>query len=289
MKRILLFLVLWVPALCGFAVPDEQTLVNDTKQKVLPPAQQLLDEVIRALPAIPLQINGTLQSKTTDGKTDRKMQLEMLLDWQAQPPQARYTIRDNFGRPLKFLSVTWPAGAEPEYHFMQGDPLVGAPLPPLGEQIEETDITWIDLSLSFLRWKNGRTSGGEEVRGRDCYVVDIDAPKGTPGYSGVRLWLEPKIHILLRAESYNEKVELMRRLDVKSFKKINDRWFVGEIELQSFPSKHRTYLRVQSVYDRERKQYLSRDTAAGDEQAQPTNQVMDKIEIPATTTPPPVK
>lgn len=249
----------------------------------LPAAQSLLDDAIRAFPDRPLLVKSTLQAKTPDGKTDRKLQLEMLLDWQATPPQARYTIRDNFGKTLKFLGVTWPEAAAPEYHYMQGDPLEGAPTPPLGEQIEDTDITWIDLSLSFLHWKGGRTTGSEEVRGRDCYVIDIDAPKGTPGYSGVRMWIEPKIHILLRAESYNGKVELMRRLDVKSFKKINDRWFVGEIELQSLPSKHKTYLRVQSVFDRERKEYLTRDTQAGDEA--PANQLIDKIDIPAEATP----
>lgn len=236
-------------------------LLPDLRADDLPPAQALLDEVIQSLPDRPLQINATLQAKSAEGRTDRKLQLEMLLDWQADPPRARYTIRDHFGKTLKFLSLTWPAGQEPEYHFMQGEPLTGAPTPPLGERIEDTDITWLDLSLSFLRWPGGRTKGREEVRGRECCVVDIDAPKGTPGYSGVRLWIEPKIHILLRAESYDANVQLMRRLDVKSFKKINDRWFVGEIELQSLPSKHRTYLRVQSVYDRERKQYLSRDQA----------------------------
>ena len=77
----------------------------------------------------------------------------------------------------------------------------------------------------------------------------------------------------------------MRRLVVDSVRKINDRWFVSEIELWSYPSKHHTYLRVQSVYDRERKQFLSRDSAAGDEQTQPTNQAVDKIEIPAEPAP----
>lgn len=264
-------------ALCLLAAASVLVQAED-----LPPAQALLNDVIQSLPDRPLQINATLQAKTGDGRTDRKLQLEMLLDWQDAPPRARYTIRDHFGRTLKFLSLAWPEGAEPEYHFMQGDPLVGAPTPPLGERIEETDITWLDLSLSFLRWKGGRTSGAEEVRGRACYVVDIDAPKGTPGLSGVRLWVEPKIHILLRAESYNGKLELVRRLEVKSFKKINDRWFVGEIELQSLPSKHKTHLRVQSVYDRERKQYLSRDAQAGEPEPA-ANQVIDTLEVPAVT------
>lgn len=246
----------------------------------LPPAQPMLDDVLRAMPDRPLLINGSLQSKSADGKSEKKLQLEMLLDWQADPAQARYTIRDSFGKTLCFMGITWPPGAEPEHRYMIGDPLTGAATPPLGELIEGTDITWMDLSLSFLRWKGGRTTGSEKLRGRECYVVDLDAPKGTPGYSGVRLWIEPKIHILLRAESYNEKIEPIRRLDVNSFKKINDRWFVGEIELKSLPSNHRTILRVQSVYDRERKVFLTKDQAAGDAAPPSANENVDKIEIP---------
>lgn len=279
MKFRLLLLAALVSVPPAFAVEDG-TLLDD---RALPPAQQLLDDVIRSLPDRPLQIEATLQAKDGGGKTERKLRLEMLLDWQDTPPQARYTLRDLEGRTLKFLGIAWPAGAPPDYRFMQGAPLAGAPLPPLGEDIEGTDATWLDLSLSFLRWKGGRTTGREETLGRDCYIVDIDAPQGTPGFSGVRLWIEPKIHMMLRAESYNEKVELMRRLEVKSFKKINDRWFVGEIKLQSFPSKHHTYLRVQSVYDRERKQYLTRDNAAAES---PANELIDKIDIPAEPPPP---
>lgn len=253
----------------------------------LPPAQPLLDDVLRAMPDRPLQINGSLQSKTADGKSELKLQLEMLLDWQTDPPQARYTIRDSFGKTLSFMGITWPQGAEPEHRYMKGDPLAGAPTPPLVETIEGTDITWLDLSLSFLRWKGGRTTGSEKVRGRECYVVDVDAPKGTPGYSGVRLWIEPKINILMRAESYNAKIEPIRRLEVVSFKKINDRWFLGEIELKSLPSNHRTILRVASVYDRERKVYLTRDQAAGEATQPATNENVDKIEIPDIPAPAP--
>ena len=52
---------------------------------------------------------------------------------------------------------------------------------------------------------------------------------------------------------------LLRRVDVKGFKKIGERWFVQLIEVESRPSKHSTVLRVREVEDRQRKQFIKVD------------------------------
>lgn len=247
----------------------------------LPPGPVLLEGVIRALPDRPLLVKGQMTARDADGKVLRKLDVEMLLDWKDQPPQARYTIRDAFGRSLSFMGITWPEQAAPEFRHMKGDPLAGVPTPPLSEAIEGTDVNWIDLSLAFLRWPGARTVGQEKVQDRDCHIVDVDAPKGTPGYSGVRLWIDAKLAVVVRAESYDESVKPVRRFEVKSVRKINDRWFLGELELQTIPTKHKTRLRVQSVFDRERKQFLTKDVSeGGSEQAQPG--AVDNIYAPAT-------
>ena len=44
--------------------------------------------------------------------------------------------------------------------------------------IEGTDISWMDLSLSFLWWPDAVLSGREDVKGRDCLVVDTFEPQG---------------------------------------------------------------------------------------------------------------
>jgi hypothetical protein len=102
--------------------------------------------------------------------------------------------------------------------------------------------------------------GEEDVRGRSCYVLDVPAPEGAfAGCSGVRLWIEPRIPIMLRAEAYDQQDALIRRMEVKSFKKINDRWVIKDIELTSLPSRHKTYLRVRDVQDRSRKDFIAAD------------------------------
>ncbi len=230
----------------------------------LPPAESILAGVLGALPDIPLLVNGDLQSRTRDGKLERSFQVEMLLDWQMDPPGARYTLRDSFGATLSHLALSWPPGAPAEYRFFTGSPLQAAPLPNLAEPIEGSDIAWMDLSLAFLWWPGSVTRGMEEVKGRSCYVIDIPAPAHVfAGCSGVRVWIDPSIHILLRAEAYGPEDQKLRRLEVKSFRKINDRWFIKDIEIASTATRHKTLLRVRDVQDRARQAYLDREAGEG--------------------------
>lgn len=234
-------------------------------QSTMPDARTLLNNVILALPDIPLRVTGDLSAKARGGSPDIRKGVEMLLDWQADPPTARYTLRDAFGGPLSHLAITWAQPRTPEYRYFEGYPMRAAPLPDLVAPIPGTDISWMDLSLSFLWWPNAQTVGREEVRGQACWVVDIPAPDAFAGCAGVRLWISPRINIMLKAEAYDLQNKPMRRFDVKSFKRINNRWVIKDIELTSLPARTRTVLRVRNVEDRTRKSFIREDGAGGSE------------------------
>lgn len=256
-----------------FSWPFLSGAADDSK---LPPAQELLDGSIGTLPDIPLVITGQLQSKSKDGDIEARISVEMLLDWQADPPTARYTLRDGFGHALEHLAVTWLPGEAPEYRYFQGDPLVAAPVPVLSDPVRDTDISWMDLSLSFLWWPGGKTVGAEDLRSRTCYVLEVPAPLGAGqapagsfgGCSKVRLWIDPQIHIMLRADAYDASGQFVRRMDVKGFKKINGRWVIQHVEVESYPSRHKTVLRVRDVQDRTRKSYLREDAGPDGEEVE---------------------
>lgn len=214
----------------------------------LPPAQQLLDSVIASLPATPLKVTAELQAKAPDGSTARKLNVEMRLKWRGDKASAQYTIRDAFGDNREGLNISWDAAGKRSYRYFQGDTLVATAMTNLYELIEGTDISWMDLSLSFLWWPNGRTVGREIVKGRTCYAVDVPAPAGETGlYAGVRIWIDPQIRILLRAQAFDRETQPIRQLDVKSFKKIKDVWVIQDIDVTSLPSQHRTSLRVRQA------------------------------------------
>ncbi len=241
-----------------------------------PAARELLDNVIFALPDIPLRITGDLTARARNGESELRRGVEMLLDWQAEPPTARYTLRDAFGAADTHLAITWTSLHQPEYRFFQGRPLQAAPLPDLVSPIPGMDFSWMDLSLSFLWWPDAVTKGREEVKGRKCWVVDVSAPDAFSGCSGVRLWIDPHINIMLKAETYDADNNPIRRLEVKSFKKISGRWFIKDIELTSLPAKTKTILRVRNVEDRTRKNFLREDGAQSEED--PTDDEMDGAE-----------
>lgn len=212
-----------------------------------------LQSVIAVLPDVPMVVQGDLIRRDARGRVSQTYRVEMVLDWKADVPTARYTIRDAFGESLQHLSIAWPRGDTPDYQYFEGHPLRAQPVPPLNQPILDTDLNWLDLSLSFLWWPGGETRGSEKVRGRECHVIDIPAPPGlVEAFDGVRLWVYKEIGIVLRAEGYRNGGDLKRRMEVKSFKKIRDRWIIKDIDFQSFPEKTRTTLLVRDADVRER-------------------------------------
>jgi hypothetical protein len=214
----------------------------------LPAAGMLLAAVRAALPHEPLRVTAHIQSKDQAGRLEKTLQAEMLLDWQSGASSAEYLIRDAFGAPLDKLTVQHFADAPSAYTYAQGEKLTPARVPSLDQAVQGTDISWADLTLSFLWWKDGRTTGMEKVKGRSCFVLDLPAPPGAvSGLAGVRLWVDPRLNVLLRAAAYDAEGGEVRRMDVKSLKKIDDLWVLKDLEVRSLPSRHKALLRVDHV------------------------------------------
>jgi hypothetical protein len=218
----------------------------------------ILRAVVARLPAEPLTISGDLTVRKRRGVLLRTLKFDMHLDWAAQPSTARYTILDALGGELEQLTVTRREGGIPDFSFASGRPLAPAALPNLFQAIRGTDLTWMDLTLSFLWWEGAARVGEEEIRGRPCYVLRVPAPEHAGGppegrggagtaYTAVRLWVDRQLFMLLQAEGYGTGGEPLRRLWVKSFKKINDRWMIKDMEVEGVPAVHRTKLRIREV------------------------------------------
>lgn len=232
---------------CG-AATEEVDLGAPVEAPALPDGAELLRSVIRSLPVVPVTVKGQILARKRSGGLERSLNVAMRLDWHGRVPSAKYTIRDAFGENLSGLNISWPEAGKPEFRYFKGDSLVGTPLENLYDVIENTDISWADLSLAFLWWPGGRTVGAERIKGRFCYIVDLPAPPGAgAGYAGVRLWIDPQIHILLQAEARDGAGRPVKLLEVKSFRKVGEVWVVQNLDVQSLPARHKTTLRVREA------------------------------------------
>lgn len=210
-------------------------------------ADKLLEDVISRLPAEPLLISGDMIVRRRRGVVVKELKFEMSLKWGQIPAVATYRLHDTFGKELDKLVITRGRATAPVYEYFEGESTSGK-LPDLFAAIHESDVSWMDMSLSFLWWKGGKVVGDEEVKGRDCHVVEIkclEAGKGA--YAKVKLWIDKELMMLMQAEGYSADGDLRRKLWIRSFKKIDDRWMVKDMEVQSYPVVHRTKLRVNEV------------------------------------------
>lgn len=211
-------------------------------------ADALLREVTASLPQEQLNINGDITARKRRGIVVNELLFEMLVNWGSEPAVASYSIQNMSGANMEQLTLTRHSDGRLYSSYTRKDQPSAMNKPNLFDTIQGTDITWIDLTLSFLWWPNGAITGSDEIKGRTCLIVKIPAPKEqSHNYSYVLLWIDQAMPMLLQAEGYNAENELIRRMWVKSLKKINDKWMIKDLEIQSFPSSHRTRLRIREV------------------------------------------
>lgn len=211
-------------------------------------AAELMREVREAIPNGPMVIEANIRAKERINRPESRLQAQVRMETRGERFQAVYRIHDHFGSSTDELTVTREPDAPPSYQYRRGDPLAGEELPDLSSAIHHTDFTWIDLSLSYLWWPGGDTIGTDRTRGHFCYIVEVAVPADLAlDAEVVRLWVEPKRHMLLRAEAYDADRVLVRRLSVESFRKIEDVWFVKDIDVVGYPERTKTTMRVESV------------------------------------------
>ncbi len=213
-----------------------------------PSADRLLDDVLLRFPREPLEIHGEMIVRKRRGVELSRVAFNMTVDWGADPAAFCYRLLDDEGRTRRELRLQLRPGQRPELVGREGGNVA------LHSVIGETDLTWADLSLSFLWWRGGRIVGTDEAKGRACYLVDVPAPEwgeAVTGYARVRLWIDQEMHMLLRADGFGSDDKPLRSLWVRSLRKTDGRWMIKDMEIQRYPSVHRTRLHIYSVATRE--------------------------------------
>ena len=79
---------------------------------------------------------------------------------------------------------------------------IPVPISKLDDSVRGGLITYEDLALRFLYWKNLRLLDSETVRSRDAWKIEIPAPRGASQYGVVRVWIDKQSAALLRLVLY---------------------------------------------------------------------------------------
>ena len=242
--RPMLSIFFCLAALSAMAAPPPVAGLPD------PTAQELLDSVVAQMPDKPVRIEGRLAVHDRGQSVLRSYDVDIRLHFASNSVSGYYTLYDGLGASLEQFRVERHAGRPPHYEYLAGSSLKPAPVPDVFSMVRDTGVTWSDLSLPFLWWRNGKIAGSQSIRGRDCYVVDVSPPQGESRQPKVvRIWIDKKYRMLLRAEEYDGKANMLRRLSVDSFKKINEEWMIKDLAVEGSSSLPAGYKCVLTIRD----------------------------------------
>ena len=251
-----LYFLLWTSAVCClwsvvcsplFAQTHDDVLAPEVAPTEavaeLPGVDQLMGNLLARLPSKPITLTGELATTTAD---EGKSKLNIIIQLH-YPQEATYTIYDTFGKSLEQLTVKRIKGIT-SYRYLAGDPLSPAKIPPQETRIQNTALSWMDLTLGFLWWNGGKIIGRVEARGQPCYLLDRHSPEDNMlPYARVQLWVDTRISMLIQADGYDKLENLSRRLSIKSFKKINHEWMVKDLEVEDLAQHSTTLLRIRDA------------------------------------------
>jgi len=117
------------------------------------------------------------------------------------------------------------------------------------EKIQGTDISYEDIALRFLYWRDAKVTGTDTINTRKCWVLEIQAYGGSTQYGVVRVWIDQASGALMRMDGFNRDGKLIRRFSVVSAQPIDGQWMLKQMRVESFAPEtrkttSRTYLEV---------------------------------------------
>ena len=195
-------------------------------------AAEVLSDCQAMLPTRPVELTGVLVLRNRKGIVRSEYGYVLVLDRSRTPAEISVEIRERGGtNVLKRVTLKRP-GSIPEGRVM------------------DTDVTWLDLSMDYLWWKNPRFEAereGESVHGQKCSVILVDPPDAAAGVRSVRLWADKKNGCLLQAEELDADGKPVRRLWGTRVKKFDGRWMANVLETETLGSGRRTKITVDAL------------------------------------------
>ncbi len=110
-------------------------------------------------------------------------------------------------------------------------------------------LTYEDLALRFLYWKNPKLIGEEKVGPSTAYKIEIPAPPTATEYGVVRVWVDKKQGALTKIEGYDRQGRLSKVFSVNSVQKIDGQWMLKQMRVERIDPETRkatlrTYLEI---------------------------------------------
>lgn len=104
----------------------------------------------------------------------------------------------------------------------------------LAERINGTDLSYEDLAMRFLYWKNAKVEGEEKVNGQLCYKLRLTNPSTTAGdYKIVYVWVHKKYGAMMKVVGYNRGGKPLKQFQVTDLMRVGKEYTLEKMRVDS--------------------------------------------------------
>ena len=108
------------------------------------------------------------------------------------------------------------------------------PTQKIGEAIIGSDVTYEDLSLRFLYWKDAQIVGQDKIKMQPCYKIRLRNPGKDGRYSLVYIWVHQKYGALMQVAGYNAAGQLLKRFHVTELMTVNKMQTLKKMNVETY-------------------------------------------------------
>ena len=205
--------------------------------------EELLAGCLARMPEDRIILGGHLNMRKRYGVSLKEFDFRVVADFSASPATFLYNLYDENGATLMRVAAVRDPVRGLLLERLDSD----EPAPRPTDTIMGTDVTWLDVGLDFVWWRNPRIVGEETVKGRTCDILEVDPPAPLPGCAHARLWVDRDQFVVAQAAQIAADGRQIRKLWVRSVQKVDDRWIFKDLEVEKTGSAHRTRLHFDRV------------------------------------------
>ncbi|MBT8369458.1 MAG: outer membrane lipoprotein-sorting protein [Desulfobacterales bacterium] len=97
----------------------------------------------------------------------------------------------------------------------------------LRQSVMGSDLSYEDMMEDprLLQIYDAKVTGTESIDNRLCWMVRLVAKKTDVAYHSRTLWVDQERYVPIKEELYAKSGKLLKKVDLKDFTRIDDRWF----------------------------------------------------------------
>lgn len=98
--------------------------------------------------------------------------------------------------------------------------------------ILDSDITYEDLCLDFIRWEKVTPLGTDSIKTLSAWAFEA-VPTNASRYSKARYWISSEYFAFLRVDAYNKDNQVVKRVEVNSVQQIGRAYAIKEMMISN--------------------------------------------------------